>query len=520
MFWFKRLPYWAGAIAILLGCLTLGGWFFGINQLRTSFPGLVSMKASTALCLILSGGSLLFQASPVAASWQRLLARLLAVIVVAAATLTLVEYVFQLDIGLDRMLFRQSNAAGVEAFPGRMSLTTGLDFVFLGAALFSLEWELKARSRYPAQYFVCAAAAVTLLAFVGYFYGVETLSRLKPYWGIAFNTVLASWLLCVGILAARPQRGVMAVFTSDKMGGLLARRMLPAAILVPLLGGWLSVLGERAGLYGLGFGSALYATLLMLTFTGLVIWAASALNRADAERRQGAEALRQSNARLQAVREEERTQVAREIHDVLAQELTRLKLDISWLKRHLSQPAELVKFEGLQTKLAGMSELTDTAISSVQRIASELRPVVLDSLGLCAAIEWQARDFESRTAIECRATIPETELQLDREPATALFRILQESLTNVTRHASATQVDIELRTEADRLSLRVSDNGRGISRAELANPRSVGLVGMRERATLLGGQCDIRNRPEGGTTVEAQLPLVTNRAAESAEAKA
>ncbi|HZR20656.1 MAG TPA: sensor histidine kinase [Verrucomicrobiae bacterium] len=506
MFSLKRLPYWAGAIAILLGCLSLARWLFGFDLLRSSFPGLVSIKASTALCLIFSGGSLLLQATPALASWQRSLARLLAAIVITVAGLTLMEYVFRVDVGLDRLLSRQGPARIVEAFPGRMSLATGLDFIFLGLALLCLEWEIKPQARYPAQYFACAAAAVTTLAFVGYFYGVESLSRLKQYWSIAFNTALASWLLCAGVLAVRPRRGVIAVFNSDNMGGLLARRMLPAAIVVPLLGGWFSVLGERAGLYGLGFGSALYATLLMLSLTGLVIWAAGALNRADAERRQGVEALRQSNARLQAVREEERTRVAREIHDVLAQELTRLKLDIGWLNRQLGQPVELVKYQALQAKLAGMSEVTDTAIGSVQRIASELRPVVLDSLGLCAAIEWQARDFQSRTGIECRASVPETELRLEREPATALFRILQESLTNVARHANATQVEIQLRAEADGLSLRVRDNGRGVSAAELANPKSVGLVGMRERAALLGGQCDIFRPPQGGTTVEAHLP--------------
>ena len=497
------------AIVILLGLLTLGGWVFGVNILKTAFPGLVSMKANTALCLIFAGGSLWLQASqPSIPGWRLQVARILAAIVIAASFLTLIEYAFSVDFGFDELLFQRSlGQTVVESYPGRMSLATGLDFLFLGVALLTLDWELKPQSRFPAQYFVFCAVAVTVLAFVGYFYGVETLSRLKPYSAIAFNTVVASWLLCAGILFARPEHGVTAVFMSDKMGGLLARRMLPAAVLGPLLGGWLCVLGQRAGFYGLGFGSALYATLLIVTFTGLVVWAATALNRADAERRQGAEALRQSNARLRAVREEERTRVAREIHDVLAQELTRLKLDISWLKRQLIQPVEGSKQQMLQGKLAAMSELTDVAIGSVQRIATELRPVVLDSLGLCAAVEWQARDFEARTGITCRASVPEADLCLERDPATALFRILQESLTNVARHAGATRVDIELGCRQNWLSLRVRDNGRGIRPAELRDPRSVGLLGMRERATLLGGHCEISSESGRGTQVEARLPF-------------
>jgi signal transduction histidine kinase len=261
----------------------------------------------------------------------------------------------------------------------------------------------------------------------------------------------------------------------------------------------------------------------------MVICLAGVLNRADSERQEGEkrehsrrlelealteqlsvsrENLRALAARLQAVREEERTRVAREIHDVLAQELTRLKMDIAWLNRHLGQPAEDRKEpQHLRQKLAGMSELTDAAITSVQKIATELRPVVLDSLGLCAAIEWQARDFEGRTGIECRATVPELDQPLERDRSTALFRILQESLTNVARHAEATRVEIDLSCEDGWVSLTVRDNGRGIRAGELSDPRSVGLLGMRERAALLGGECHIRNSAPGGTLVEARLPL-------------
>jgi hypothetical protein len=154
-----------------------------------------------------------------------------------------------------------------------------------------------------------------------------------------------------------------------------------------------------------------------------------------------------------------------------------------------------------------MSEVTDTAITSVQRIATELRPVVLDTLGLYAAIEWQARDFEQRTGIRTYAAVPEADPRLERDHSTALFRILQESLTNVARHSCASQVHIELVPDQEILFLRVRDNGRGITENELENPRSVGIVGMRERASLLGGQCHIGRFPNGGTIVEARLPL-------------
>ena len=227
-------------------------------------------------------------------------------------------------------------------------------------------------------------------------------------------------------------------------------------------------------------------------------------------RKRTEEELRALAARLQAVREEERTRVAREIHDVLAQELTRLKLDVVWLNRHLALPLDADKQKAVREKLTVMTDVTDTAIQSVQKIATELRPVVLDSLGLCAAVEWQARDFQARTGIACTATVPEQDVPLDRDRSTAMFRILQESLTNVLRHAQATRVDILLLPEAGQLVLRIQDNGCGIRPETLSNPMSIGLAGMRERALLLDGQLEIRSQPESGTTIEMRLPLSKN----------
>jgi signal transduction histidine kinase len=218
------------------------------------------------------------------------------------------------------------------------------------------------------------------------------------------------------------------------------------------------------------------------------------------------EQLRALARRLQAVREEERTRVAREIHDVLAQEMTRLKLDLGWLARRLTQPGFPEQAPLLAEKLAGMNALTDSAIHSVQKIATELRPVVLDSLGLCAAIEWLAKDFQKHSGIQCVASVPAADVALNRDCATALFRVLQESLTNVARHAGATRVDIRFACSPVEMVLSVSDNGRGCTRKRLENPRAIGLLGMRERALLLGGECQISSQPGRGTTVEVRVP--------------
>jgi signal transduction histidine kinase len=220
------------------------------------------------------------------------------------------------------------------------------------------------------------------------------------------------------------------------------------------------------------------------------------------------EDLRALAARIQAAREEERTRAAREIHDVLAQELTGLKMEVAWLSRQLTEPTESWKPPVLQQKLGSIQGLIDTAIRSVQRIAADLRPAVLDSLGLCAATEWVAGEFQKRTEIRCEALVRNHDAELDRDRATALFRILQESLTNISRHAQATKVGIRLWQEAGEVALTVFDNGRGIAPEALKDARSLGLLGMRERAALLGGQCTIRPQAGGGTLVEARLPII------------
>ncbi len=224
--------------------------------------------------------------------------------------------------------------------------------------------------------------------------------------------------------------------------------------------------------------------------------------RAQRERdRIAAAEARERAARLEATLEAQRTEIARDIHDQLAQALTALKMDLAWLEKRLPQPsAELAR------KMADMVALLDRTAVAVQRIATELRPGVLDELGLPAAIEWQAREFQARTGIACKVDLAVNASELDDGPATAAFRILQEALTNVARHASATRVLIGVRLAAQALELCVEDNGRGISDSAVRHPDSLGLLGMRERASNLGGSLRITGVAGRGTTVTLTMP--------------
>jgi PAS domain S-box-containing protein len=209
--------------------------------------------------------------------------------------------------------------------------------------------------------------------------------------------------------------------------------------------------------------------------------------------------LRALTSRLQSVREEERTRVSREIHDELGQALTAIKIDLSSWSRELDPP------EGRQ-RAVPILQMIDQTIQSVRRISTELRPGILDDLGLLAAVEWAAEEFQRRTGTRCQLDLPARDAGLDQEGATALFRIFQETLTNIARHAKATLVVIRLTAENGNIVLEVRDNGIGFTPPQVSAGSSLGILGMKERALLLGGKLTMTGAPGAGTTVRASIP--------------
>jgi len=227
--------------------------------------------------------------------------------------------------------------------------------------------------------------------------------------------------------------------------------------------------------------------------------------RAEEQLRESHERLRQLSVYLQTVREEERTRIAREVHDELGQALTGCKLDLSWIASKLAKEKDLKQ---LLEKTRALSTHIDSTIQMVRRIATELRPGILDHLGLAAALEWQANEFQTRTGIKCEVRANLRERSLHPDLNTAFFRIFQETLTNIIRHAGATEVNVHLKERDGRIVLEVKDNGRGISKEEISNSLSMGLLNMRERAGLLGGDFKIAAGAGGkGTKVMVSIPI-------------
>jgi len=214
------------------------------------------------------------------------------------------------------------------------------------------------------------------------------------------------------------------------------------------------------------------------------------------------EQFRDLSAYLQAAREEERRSIAREIHDELGQALTTIKIELSLLREEVIHDATAAT-----QRINSLKGRVDETIHAVKHIITKLRPGLLDDLGLSAAIEWQAKDFQQHTGILCEVRSEPEEISINSEISTAIFRIFQETLTNITRHSGATRVNVNLNQTNDVLKLQVHDNGRGITAEEINDPKSFGLIGIRERAQYWHGTIEINGKPETGTTIIIQFPM-------------
>jgi len=219
------------------------------------------------------------------------------------------------------------------------------------------------------------------------------------------------------------------------------------------------------------------------------------------------ERMRELAAHIEGVREEERTRIAREIHDELGQALTGIKIDLAWMNKKLQIHDRATQTDLLLKRITAMKDTIDTTVQVVRKISAELRPGILDGFGLPAAIEWQASEFQDRTGIQCQLSAIPEDLDLEERPSSAIFRIFQELLTNIVRHANASRVSISLRKRRGMLILEVQDNGRGISENEKFKANSFGLLGVRERVALLGGKSSIKGVQGQGTTVTIRIPL-------------
>lgn len=333
----------------------------------------------------------------------------------------------------------------------------------------------------------------------------------KPVWmrfGSALLFVVAALLLTSGLwlIVDRPISSVLflaAIVVSAWLCGFWA------GIFASILSGLLLDYYFVPPIYELiGSRDEIIRFILFVTEGGIISWILDSQRKAADEVQTSREQLQALTNHLQTVRESEQKRIALEIHDELGQSLTGLKMGVHWLNRQIAERGNDTLGGEVTAKLDELLSMIDSTVAAIRRIATELRPSVLDDFGLIAAIEWQVKEFEKMAGIPCSLRADADEIDLDPEASTAVFRIFQETLTNIARHAQASSVDVQLNMDNGQLRLTVADDGVGIKMDELRHKRSLGLLGIRERAKLVGGSVEIVPSPSGGTEVILKVPRI------------
>ena len=527
---FARIPKAASGLGILVSSLVFFGWTFNLPILRSILPGQPHMVPHTAVAFILASLSL------VTLKNKRKFSVLCALAVVVISVLIISEYITGLDLGFDQLLFSQRLQVIDNSFPGRPSPHTAIDFLLIGTAL--LLTRTNGRSYRVATGLALTAALIASMALIGYIYDVAFLYSISSHTGMALHTALIFIALSVGILFVHPEQQLMSFILSDTAGGLMLRHLLPATIVIPIIAGGLILLGARAGFYEMAFAVPLCVVASIVVLTTLIWRNAMALHRSDAKRRHAEDALRNAyndleqrveertaelsrvnenlqaeiikhkeseTARLQLLRrlvtaqEEERRRISRELHDQTGQHLTALLLGLKTLNNSSDNGSA-----SLHKGLLQLQKLTERLVDEAHHLAWELRPSALDDLGLETALSNYVEKWSDRSSISLDFHSGLGKLRLPAPVETAVFRIVQEALTNVLKHAQANRVSVMLEYRNDELLVIVEDNGRGFQPGQERD--GLGLVGIRERVACVGGKLNIESEPGSGTTLVVRIP--------------
>lgn len=313
----KRLSMLAGLVAFLVGMMVLLSWAFDIGSIKSVIPTTAAMKANTAACFLLSGASLLILRKESRSSRVSRLGYVCAGLVCLIAAVTLIEYLTRWDLRIDQLLLNDRSDLASEFAPGRMALGTAINFLMLGVALVLLG----ARRAFGLmQEIVLIPLLYSMLSLTGYLYGAKSLYNILPHVAVSLHSTATFIVLCLGVLWARPAHGLTGVLASRSVAGVMLRRLLPAAVCLPIVIGWLRMAGQRAGYYETEFGLALFALSNVVIFATITLLTAKLVHRLDSERTAGEVALREAHEGLE-VRVNERTAELQASNDRLSLEM-------------------------------------------------------------------------------------------------------------------------------------------------------------------------------------------------------
>jgi signal transduction histidine kinase len=505
----SKISFYCALLTCILGAQVIVGKYVNAIDMLHVRPSMIAMPFYEAFGFLLSGLALVFL------NYQRLQqVKFLGLAVLTIGIFSLSVKILNVDVNslsLDPF-FPDNNS-----YPEKINFNTALCFILSGYTFFSQSADRTIKKGF----LVSGMLGVSILALgsIGFF---TALIDLNPEKGIglltrmAIHTPAGFGLLGLGLVAFSWKNEQKKVFFSPPW--------LPFLILIGITTStfclWIHIkdqvqlyLSTAIIVFGMVMGLLLSFAVYFLQrehrLVGQIDKSNKTLELEINERKQieeklntSKEELRNLNSRLQKVREEEKLNIAREVHDELGQVLTALKIELSLLEEELSE-----ENKGLGVKIHSMGELIDKTVQTVQRICLELRPQILDNFGFPEAIQWQAEEFEIRTGIRCNVSLPKDTFALDQERSTAYIRVLQEALTNVARHAKASEVQVRLMKYENSVTLDINDNGKGIQSNKISDPNSLGLLGIRERILLLKGQFKISGSPDKGTHLSFAIPI-------------
>lgn len=537
-----------GVYAAVGGLLSFAGWAFGVRRLVDWDGSGIAIQPNTCIAITLFGFSVLLirRHGPAAA--------LLAVAGGAIGALSLFQNIFHVDLGVNTVLTfgRPWDVQGT-VYPALMGVPASISFTLLGAAVVLLTREsLKARG--VAIGVLMLPLALSLLSITGYIFGATPLTTIPRLTAIALQTATFVLAVSLGALATRHDHAPMRLMVEDGPAGILVRRAVPAIVLVPIALGFLRIAGEEAGLFGLSFGTAARSVIETILMLGLLFWTARLISAATANTNEVMAALRTSETELRSARDDleervaartqelarsnvalldeaerrvvveqkriellrrlitgqeaERQRIGRDIHDHLGQRLTALRLQLESLKAAMQDDpsGQTARF-----RVETLDELARILDAEVSYLAWELRPTVLDQFGLVETLRLFVDEWSKQFGVSAEfQTVKLDGMAFDKETETHLYRITQEALHNVAKHASAKSVAVQLARQPEGVSLVIEDDGCGFTvngSPKGSGTGGLGLVGMRERAELIGGDLQIESERGTGTTLFVRVPL-------------
>jgi signal transduction histidine kinase len=469
---YRRASYIASGIVLSVGLLVMLGWLFDIAAFKSIFPTLATMKVNTALAFGLMGISLLLESSQDEKRWIKLFSKGCAAAALLIGLLTLGEYAFRQDFGIDQLLIKVTQTPE-NAYPGRMSPVTALNISLLGFALLILD---RHAYRWPVEALGMGALLISMLAIIGYIYGIPSFYEFFLFSPIAIHTTLAFLILSFGILFARPEQGLMKIFSSADIGGGIARRLVSGAILIPIVLGWLLLTGQRMGLYGPAFSLVLFAVSTVIVFVIMIWWNAGLLQTADllrqrtqmqlSESQEAGEELQKAKQELEAANQELEAFSYSVSHDLRSP----LRSIDGFSQALLEDYGELLPVEGhnflenIRRSARRMGELIDDLLKLSRVTRAEIRSVQVDLTRLAGNILADLQRTHSERKVQYKVAPNLTEHCDER-----LLRVVLENLlSNAWKYTSKqeyAEIEFGSKLEDDQTVYFIRDNGAGFNMA-------------------------------------------------------